>query len=75
MATGFAIDLVFVFATFFVQALNNSTLQAEVIEKQLATDELQFISIALKGLVVMDLLFEMFIYCYEVYVLHKYERE
>ena len=40
VATGFCLDLAYILTIFFLQALNNSTLQTEELEKALATDEL-----------------------------------
>lgn len=75
VATGFAIDTVYMLGAFFVQALNNSTLQVSEVEKSLATDLLQFICIMCKLAVLADLLLEMLMFCFEIYKLHNLERQ
>jgi hypothetical protein len=74
VATGFSLDLLYILPIFFIQALNNSTLQVEEVEKALATDQLQFICIVGKLAAFGDILFELLMFCFEIYKLHNLER-
>jgi len=74
VATGFSLDLIFILPIFFLQALNNSTLQVEEVEKLLATDQLQFFAIIMKFAAALDIMLEMTMFCFEMYKLHNLER-
>ena len=71
---GFALDLFFLLPLFFLQGLNNATLQVNEIEKMIAADQFQFAAIILKITGLGDLLLEFFMLIYEVYKLHVLEK-
>lgn len=75
VGTGFALDFFFLLPLFFIQGLNNATLQVNEIEKMIAADQFQFSAIILKLIGLGDLLLEVFMLIFEVYKLHVLEKQ
>ena len=73
---GFGLDIFFTLALFFLQGLNNATLTASSVEKQLiAAGSFQQISILIKIAALLDITFELIIFLYEVYRLHQLSKQ
>ena len=67
IAIGFGLDVVLTLALFFVQMLNNSTLNSFTIEKDLASSDFEFICIIIKLMAIGDISIELFMFIYEIY--------
>ena len=73
---GFGLDIFFTLALFFLQGINNATLTASSVEKQLiAAGSFQQISILIKIAALLDITFELIIFLYEVYRLHQLSKQ
>ena len=72
---GFGFDFVFTLSFFFLQGINNATLNADTPEKYMALGPLQSVFISVKILQLADLILEFFMFIFEVYRLRNLSKQ
>ena len=75
MGIGFSLDLVFTLALMFIQGLNNAVLNAESIESGMAKGSFQTTCILIKFVALVDLIFELIMFIFEVYKKQKLAKD